>query len=263
MSESRRTPHGVDPTQPNSARIYDYLLGGKDNYEADRAVAQRMLAIAPDTRTLAWFSRQFLLRATQIAAEAGIRQFLDLGAGIPTEPTVHDVAQKIDPEARVVSIDFDPVVFAHANALLGSADGVTAMLADARDPDDIIERVRRDGLIDFAEPVGILMVGVLHFIMDDERPADIIARFREVIAPGSYFAFTHGSDETDGRFQAQSTKDVKDSPSQVQYRSTAEVRDMMRGFEILDPGIVPLQEFLGGDLPATRLVLLGGICRKP
>ncbi|MCM6774240.1 SAM-dependent methyltransferase [Nocardia sp. CDC159] len=263
MSEDRRTPEGVDPTKPNSARIYDYMLGGKDNYEVDRKVAQRMLEVAPDTRPLAWFSRQFLLRATQIAAEAGVRQFLDLGSGIPTEPTVHEVAQKIEPTARVVAVDYDPVVFAHANALLAGAPGITPILADARDPEHIIEQVRSEGLIDFDEPVGVLMVGVLHFIMDAEGPADIVARYRDALAPGSYFGFTHGGDESNRDFIERSSRDTAGSPSQVVYRSRAQVAAMFDGFEILEPGVVPLQEWLGGDLPSTELVLLGGVCRKP
>lgn len=262
MSGMERAPRGVDPNLPNSARVYDYLLGGKDNYEVDRAVAHRMLSIAPDTKTLAWFSRQFLVRAVQSAAEAGIRQFIDLGAGIPTSPNVHEVAHKVDASARVVYVDFDPVVYAHCNALLAHADGVTAMLGDVRRPDDIIERLINGGAIDFAEPVAITLVGVLHFVMDDESPARIIARLREVMAPGSYLAFTHGSDESDPDFINQSSSDTAKSSAQVVYRSAAVVESFFEGFEMIEPGVVPLQQWLGDDLPETALVLLGGVVRK-
>ncbi|MFQ6328800.1 SAM-dependent methyltransferase [Nocardia sp. CWNU-33] len=118
MPEAERVPSGADPTKPNAARVYNYMLGGKDNYEVDQMVAHRMLAVAPDTRTLAWFCRQFLLHSVQLAAEAGVRQFIDIGAGIPISPNVHEVAQQVDASARVVSIDYDPVVYAHGNALL-------------------------------------------------------------------------------------------------------------------------------------------------
>ncbi|MBF6329335.1 SAM-dependent methyltransferase [Nocardia transvalensis] len=263
MSENRGAPEGADASKPNSARMFDYLLGGKDNYEIDRMAVHAMLAVAPDTRTLAWFSRQFLLKAVQIAAESGVRQFIDLGAGIPTSPAVHEVAQKVDSSARVVSIDFDPVVQVHATAMLSGIPGVTPMLADARKPDDIIARLRADRLIDFDRPVAVLMVGLLHFVMDEEHPAEIVARFREVMAPGSYLAFTHGGDESDPAFIQQTVKDTGGSTAHPVYRSRAEVASFFEGFEMLGPGVVPLQEWLGGDLPHTGLVLLGGICRTP
>ncbi|MFF0492950.1 SAM-dependent methyltransferase [Nocardia sp. NPDC004068] len=255
-----RAPQGVSPAQPHSARIYDYLLGGKDNYEADRAVAQRLLSIAPDTRTLAWFSRQFLLYATRVAAEAGIRQFLDLGSGFPTEPHLHEIARTICPDARVVAVDYDPVVVAHTAALLEHQ--VTALLMDARDPEALIDEVRSTKVIDFDQPVAVLMVGLLHYITDDENPGDIIARFRKHMAPGSYLALTHvTTDDTDPRIIHQTTTDTRGSPAQVQYRSTAAVRDLLEGFDILGPGIAPVQQWLGGDIPATRLTLLGAVCR--
>ncbi|MGV9678799.1 SAM-dependent methyltransferase [Nocardia sp. NPDC003482] len=258
--EFDRVPQGVSPAQPHSARIYDYLLGGKDNYEADRVVAQRMLAIDPDTRTLAWFSRQFLLHATQLAAKAGVQQFLDLGCGIPTDPSVPEVARRICPEARVVGVDYDPVVVAHSKALLPDEE---TLLMDVRDPEAVIDHVRSEELIDFDRPVAVLMVGLLHFVMDDEHPRDIIVRFRKRMASGSYLALTHATtDDTDPRFLQQTTTDTRGSPAQVQYRSTEAVRDLIGdGFDVLGPGIVPLQSWLGGDLPATNLVILAAVCR--
>ncbi|MGK8488788.1 SAM-dependent methyltransferase [Nocardia asiatica] len=257
-----RAPRGVDPNVPNSARVYDYLLGGKDNYEVDRAVAQRMLSIAPDTRTLAWFSRKFLVNAVQLAAQAGIRQFVDLGAGIPTSPNVHEVARKIDPSARVVYVDFDPVVYAHCNALLTHAEGVTAMQGDVRRTEDLLDRLKGEGSIDFDEPVAITLVGVLHFVMDDERPAEIVARLGAAMAPGSYLVLTHGADNSNPEFIAQSSSDTANSSAQVRYRSPAVVESFFEGFDLMDPGVVPLQRWLDDDLPDTGLVLLGGVARK-
>ncbi|UGT63983.1 SAM-dependent methyltransferase [Nocardia asteroides] len=259
MAEHERTPAGVDPSRPNSARVFDYLLGGKDNYEVDQQVAHRMLAVAPDTRTLAWFSRQFLLGGVRHAAEAGVRQFLDLGSGLPTSPNVHETAREYDERIPVVAVDNDPVVLVHSNAILTGIDGVTALLGDVRDVDDIVERVRAQRLLDFDRPIGVLLVGVLHFVMDDERPAEILRRLRAVLAPGSYVVFTHGAAESNSEFIERSENDTVGSPAQVAYRSAEQVRALFDGFELLEPGVAPIQDWLGDDLPETKLVLLGGI----
>lgn len=254
---------GLNPNVPSSARIYDYLLGGKDNYDVDREVAHRMLAIAPDTKALAWFIRQFLVKAVEMAADAGVRQFIDLGAGIPTSPNVQDTARQIHPDARVVYIDNDPIVHIHCDALLAYADGVTALKADIRDPHDVIDQLKVGSLIDFNEPVAVLAVGVLHYVMDDEDPAGIVAKFRDLMAPGSYLAITHCSDDTHPDFISQSHDDTNNSPSQVVYRSREAVEKFFDGFEILGPGVVPAQGWLDDDLPATRLVMYGCIGRRP
>ncbi|RDI58993.1 S-adenosyl methyltransferase [Nocardia pseudobrasiliensis] len=263
MSEPSRVLTGVDASKPNAARVYDYVLGGGDNYAVDRAFAEEMLTIAPDNRALARYSRQFLLQAVALAADAGVRQFIDLGAGIPNSPNVHEVAQKIDPSARVVSIDYDPVVYAYANAYLSGAPGVTSMLADVRDPDDIIDRLREQALIDFDQPVAILLVGVLHFVMDDEHPAEIIARLRSVMVSGSYLVFTHVSDESDHAFISQSKVHTAGSSAQGAFRSRAEMASYFDGFEFLAPGLVPVQHWLDSEAPATKVVILGGVCRMP
>ncbi|MGW4769119.1 SAM-dependent methyltransferase [Nocardia sp. NPDC004278] len=262
VSDVKRVPAGVDPSKPNSARVYNYLLGGKDNYEVDQMLAHRMLQIAPDTKTLAWLVRKFMLQGAQLAAEAGVRQFIDIGAGIPASPSLHEAVQAIDASSKVVAVDYDAVVFAHNNALLAQLPGVTPMLADMRRPDDIIKRVQSEAQIDFSQPVAIVLVGVLHYIMDDENPAEIIARFHETLAPGSYFIFTHGSDESDPDFIAQSTAQAAGSTAQVHYRSRAEVSKYFDGFEMLGPGLAPVQEWLDGDTPKTGLVLIGGVGRK-
>ncbi len=261
LSGMERAP-GLNPAVPSSARIYDYMLGGKDNYEVDRQVAHRMLAIAPDTKTLAWFIRQFLVRAVESAADAGIKQFIDLGAGIPTSPNVHEVARAIEPSARVVYIDNDPVVRAHCDALLANSPGLSVMQADIRRPHEIIDRLRAESRIDFDEPIAVLMIGVLHYVMDEEKPADILAAFRDAMAPGSYLAITHGSSETNPDFISQSQSDTENTPSQVRYRSAAEIEALMAGFELIPPGVAPAQQFLRTDLPATRLVIYGGLGRK-
>ncbi|WP_433635539.1 SAM-dependent methyltransferase [Nocardia sp. CA-120079] len=263
MAEADRAPVRLDPSKPNAARVYNYLLGGKDNYEVDQRVAERMLAVAPDTKTTAWFSRKFLLNAVEEAARQGIRQFVDIGCGLPVSPYVHEIAQKVDPSARVVMIDYDPVVYVHANALLSGTSGVTSILGDVRRTDEVIEKARTEGRIDFDQPVAILIVGVLHFVMDDEHPAEIVARLRDVMAPGSILVFTHGSVETHLEFVAQATGDTDGSSAQVQFRAPDMVAAYLDGFEVLEPGLVPVQDWLDDNLPRTKLVLLGGVGRKP
>ncbi|WP_040831197.1 SAM-dependent methyltransferase [Nocardia jiangxiensis] len=258
---SRSAPEGIDPTTPTSARIYDFLLGGKDNFRADREAAMQLLEIAPDTRTLAWFSRQFLTGAAELAAHAGVRQFLDIGVGIPTSPSVYDTVSAVAPDVRVASVDFDPVVHRHTDAFAASLPAVTAMLGDFRHPDDLIERLRTEAGIDFGQPIGLLLVGVLHFVMDDERPAEVIARFREVMAPGSYLVFTHACTDTREEFVDRTAYATDGTTAQCAYRSRSDVEQLVNGFEVLDPGVVPIQEWIGHNLPPTTLVMLGGVCR--
>lgn len=261
MPEHDRTPVGIDPSRPNSARVIDYLLGGKDNYAVDQQVAHRMLAVAPDTRTLAWFSRQFLLAGVRVAADAGVRQFLDLGSGLPTSPSVHETAREHHRDATIVAVDYDPVVIAHSNAMLNGLPGVSVLRGDVRDPDDIVDRVLADALIDFEQPVAVLLVGVLHFVMDDEKPAEIVRRLHARLAPGSFIVFTHGAAESQREFIERSSSDTEGSPAQVAYRTVDEVRALFDAFELLEPGVVPIQEWLADDLPKTNLILLGGIGR--
>ncbi|QIS08815.1 SAM-dependent methyltransferase [Nocardia arthritidis] len=258
-----RVPAGADPSKPNAARIYNYMLGGKDNYVVDQLVAHRMLAVAPDTRTMAWFSRQFLLKAVQLAAENSIRQFVDIGTGIPIHPTVYEVAQKVQPSAVVACIDYDPVVYAHCNAATWGRSGVTALLADVRHPDDVVEQCRTAARIDWSQPVAMLLVGVLHYVMDHEQPAAIMTRFRRVMAPGSYLVFTHAWCESAQALVDQTTTDTLGSSAQIRYRTTTEVAQLVADFALLDPGVAPVQDWLGPDLPITRLAILGGIGRCP
>ena len=257
---TRPAPEGIDPTKPNAARIHDFLLGGKDNYAADRAVAERMLALVPDSRTVAWFGRQFLTGAATLAAEAGIRQFIDIGAGIPTTPSLHETLTAIAPDARVVYLDYDPVVYAHANAFYTSVPGVTPMLADFRDPNHtLLARLRTEAGIDFDLPIALLLIGVLDYITEAENPRECLNRFAEVMAPGSYVAFTHAATHSDDTFIRQLRRDTYGSTAQCVFRSARDLQELFDGFELLAPGIVPVQDWLADDLPTSRWVVLGGI----
>lgn len=260
MSEDNRTPRPFDPVEFNSARVYDYLLGGKDSHETDRGLADQLLAEAPEMRTLVWFTRTFMLKAVERAAEAGIRQFLDLGSGIPNSPNVHEVAQEIQPSARVVYVDHDPVVHAHCNSLTG-VPGVAALLGDVRRPQDILDQLQDRALIDLTEPVSVSMISVLHYVLDHENPADIIAAFRDQLAPGSLLSITHGSSDSDPEV-LKVLANTRGSAAQVDFRSTAQTTAFLDGFELLEPGVVPVQQWLRSDLPSTRMVMLGAIGRK-
>ncbi|MFI5776595.1 SAM-dependent methyltransferase [Nocardia sp. NPDC051570] len=255
-------PNPFDPGELTSARVYDYLLGGRDNYEIDRDMASQMLSRAPELKVLVWFTRSFMLKAVEMAAAAGIRQFLDLGSGMPISPNVHEVAQRIEPSARVVYVDYDPVVHAHCEALLAGPPGVAALLGDVRRPRDILDQLRDRALIDFNEPVAISLVGVLHYLMDDDHPAEIIAAFRDQLAPGSYLAITHGSSDSDPEI-LEVLAGTNNTSAQVTFRSTAQTEAFLAGFELFEPGVVPVQEWLGPDLPDTRMVMIGAIGRKP
>ncbi|MGW4247394.1 SAM-dependent methyltransferase [Nocardia sp. NPDC004722] len=262
VSEGNRAPVGVDPFRPNPARVYNYMLGGKDNYDADREYGDRMLEVAPDTKITAWHSRRFLLASVRWAAEQGIRQFVDIGAGIPIAPNVHEVAQEINPTAIVASIDFDPVVHAHSNALLTGASGVTPILADIREPDTVLELARKEAGIDFAQPVAIVIVGVLHFVMDDEKPFEAVARLREAMVPGSVLIIQHASINTHPFFQDTASTRAIGTPSQPAFRTADQVAEFFEGLEMMEPGLVPANEWLDAELPPTRLVVLCGVGRK-
>ncbi|MFG1796655.1 SAM-dependent methyltransferase [Nocardia sp. NPDC049149] len=262
VAHDDRAPQPFNAEQPNSARVYDYLLGGKDNQETDREVGNEMLSQAPELKSLVWFVRGFMLKAVQMATDAGIRQFIDLGSGIPTSPNVHEAARETQPSARVVYVDYDPVVYTHCDALLTKPHGVTALLGDIRRPDEILDQLKNQALIDFAEPVAITMLGVLHYVMDDEHPADIIAAFRDQMAPGSYLAITHGSLDSSPEI-LKVLEATRGSSAQVTFRPPAQTESFLAGFEVLEPGVVPVQQWLRPDLPETRMIMDAAICRKP
>ncbi|MEV4169236.1 SAM-dependent methyltransferase [Nonomuraea sp. NPDC049709] len=248
MTELERVPPGVDPSVPSSARVYDYLLGGKDNVAIDRAVAEKLLAVAPDTRLVARANRHFQVEAVRHLAEQGIRQFLDLGTGIPTSPSIHETARTVSPACRVIYVDYDPVVRLHAQVLLADAPGVAGIQADLRHPAEILADPHVTGLIDFDQPVCVLMVGVLHFVMDEEDPAGIVAAFRKRMAPGSHLVVSHAMAESSADAIAQLQMATAGSPAQARFRTRDEVLRLLDGFELIGPGLVPVQDWhLGPD----------------
>jgi hypothetical protein len=239
-------PPAFDTSVANQARIYDYLLGGKDNYAADREAVDAVLKIAPEMGFTARANRAFLGRAVRyLAAEAGIRQFLDIGTGIPTAGNTHHVAQAAAPESRVVYVDYDPIVLAHARALLtsGGAGATEYIDADLRDTDTILSRAGR--LLDFTQPVAVTMLFILHAIPDSDDPHAIVATVLDALPPGSYLALSHlGSDLFDEEAQ-EGFHSIVGRTSQQQYtgRSREQMLRFFEGMELVAPGLVRIEEW--------------------
>jgi len=239
-----RVPEGVDVSRPSIARIYDYLLYGKDNFAADRAAAEQLMGSRLEPRRLALANRGFLLRAVRFLAQQGIAQYLDLGSGLPTSPNVHEVAREIVPGARVVYVDHDPIVVAHNDALLATGDGVITIRADVRDPDAVLGHRALASCIDFEQPIAVLLLSVLHFISHDEDAPGIIARFRERMAPGSCLAMSIGtSDGADAAMLAEATQTYAGARMPFTLRSRAQIMDLFDGFDLVEPGLVSLPEW--------------------
>jgi SAM-dependent methyltransferase len=261
----------IDVRRPHTARMYDYYLGGKDHFAADRELAEKMLAAVPSARTAARENRAFLGRAVRfLAAEAGVRQFLDIGTGLPTANNVHEVAQGVTPSARVVYVDNDPLVLAHARALLTSSpEGRTAYVhADLRDPAAITSDPGVRDVLDFGQPIALMLVAILHFIPDEDNPAEIIASLLDVLPPGSYLVASHGTHEHDrARFSAGQDA-YKSSGVTAQARDSADfARLAFSGLELMPPGVVLVSEWrpeTPGPRPTPAEVgIYGGVARKP
>jgi O-methyltransferase involved in polyketide biosynthesis len=264
VTEGSQAPAGVDTTVPAAARMYDYWLGGHDNFAADRAAALKITEHAPGTPAAARANRRFLGRAVRyLAGEAGIRQFLDLGAGLPTNGNVHQVAGQIAPDARVVYVDSDPMVVAHARAL-APGPGVAVIHADLRDPDAILAHPDTFRLIDFTRPLAILFVSVLHFVPEPGAHA-AVAAFTGAAAPGSHLVLSHGYDDQDQQAGATTTTVYASTASPVTRRTRTEILTFFDGLEVLEPGLVPVQQWRPGepDPPGPgKAWILGGVARK-
>jgi len=263
VADEQTAPGGVDWTVPRGARVYDYILGGKDNFAVDREAAEKILAVAPDSRRLAQAQRAFLVHVVRLMAESGIRQFLDLGTGIPTSPNVHETARAVDPSARVIYVDFDPMVVVHNRALLATDDGVIAIEADIRKPEEILADPELEALIDFSKPVGVLLLAVLHNVSDEEDPARIIARFRDQMAPGSYIAISQFSSDSRPEATAELEAVYADTPWPKTLRSPDEILRFFDGFELVPPGLADMDQWVpDADVPPTALKIPGGVGRK-
>jgi S-adenosyl methyltransferase len=255
-----------DTSVPHIARVYDYWLGGKDNFAADRELGERTLAAYPNLVFSVRANRAFLARAVRfLAAEAGIRQFLDVGTGIPTADNTHEVAQRVAPGSRIVYVDNDPIVLSHAQALLTSKpEGVCAYLdADLRDPDTILSAAA--DTLDFSQPVAVMLIAVLQFAPDDEAGA-IVRRLANACAPGSFVAISHPASDIDAEPHGEMVRRMNQSLTEkVTLRDRADVTRLFHGLDLIEPGVVRAPEWRPtSDLAAgSPAVLWAGVARTP
>ena len=257
-----------DPTVPNPARMWNYWLGGKDNFAADREGAERVLEVMPSLPLIARAVRLFLIDAVhQLATEHGVRQFLDIGTGLPTADNTHDVAQRAAPESRIVYVDYDPVVLTHAQALLtSSAEGMTDYIqADLRDTDTILKGAART--LDFTRPVAVLLIAVLHFIPDADDPYAIVDRLMDAVPSGSYLVMAHAASDMAPEATAEMARRYNNmSSATITPRPRNQVARFFDGLELLPPGLVPISKWaLSSPIDPTTSALIGycAIARKP
>ncbi|MEV8592036.1 SAM-dependent methyltransferase [Streptomyces sp. NPDC052012] len=262
-------PAEIDTSRPHPARMYDWYLGGKDNYPVDEAMGRQMLALDPRVPVMARVNRAFMHRTTRWLTGQGIRQFLDVGTGIPTEPNLHQVAQRIAPDARVVYCDNDPIVLAHAAALLrGTDEGATEYLqADARDPGTILEGARK--VLDFSRPIALSLIALLHFVPDEDGAHELVGRLLAELPSGSHLVITHATADFTPEESQAATERLKAAGVTLALRSREEFGRFFTGLELIDPGIeVPhrWRPELGDPVPGQDDGVIpgyGAVGRKP
>ncbi len=274
MSEASDIPAGVDTGRPTPARIYDYMLQGSNYFEADRMAAEQILAVAPEIRDAAWSNRGFHQRASKWIGQQGVRQFVDIGSGLPTVGNTHEVVQKVVPAAHVVYVDNDPMVELHSRALLDSGGTISVICADLREPDAILDHPQLRKLIDLSEPVGLLMTGVMMFVSDTTDPWALVSRYVDALASGSYLSLSHLTDDYKPPLAAEGFRAVFDTATERMYfRSRAKVERFFNGLELVPPyeGAEPGVTFTGlwgaedvklADSDGSRW-LYCGVARKP
>jgi SAM-dependent methyltransferase len=268
MAEHEQAPPDIDIHTPNMARMYDYALGGKDNFASDREAVQNLFQLAPENAYVPKANRQFLGKAARFAAEQGIRQFVDLGAGLPSQGSTHEVARQVQPGARVVYVDSDPVVLTHARALLAGHDsGIAVVSEDIRDTERIFGNPHVRRLIDFSQPVAVLFVAILHGIPDADGPAGIVAEWVRRLAPGSYVILSHLTREGHPADIVQKKEEIfAKSSTPMAYRSRDEILRFFDGLELVEPGLTTVtrwrEESPDAQLDAAGTWILAGVGRK-
>nr|WP_258907196.1 SAM-dependent methyltransferase [Actinokineospora sp. UTMC 2448] len=271
VAQGEWIPPSVDVSVPSMARTYDFLLGGAHNFAVDRELAAHVERVMPDARSAARVSRAFLGRTVQFMVGQGIRQFLDIGSGIPTVANVHEVAQAADPECRVVYVDKDPIAVAHSELMLVDNDRAAIVHADMRDPDSILDHPQTRRLLDFDQPVGLLVLMMLHWLPDEADPWALMARYRDPLAPGSHLAITHVTADNQDERLTEVTDLIKESRSadQLTERPHDQVVALFGDFELVEPGLVgcaawrPAGRGDIADAAEMNMVIYGGVARKP
>ncbi|MFE6775558.1 SAM-dependent methyltransferase [Streptomyces sp. NPDC057702] len=266
MVEQGPSIQGIDTSRPHPARMYDYYLGGKDNYEIDREAAERVIAMAPEARPSARANRQFLRRALQHVVARGVRQVIDIGTGIPTSPNTHEVARAVAPDVRVVYVDNDPIVATHAEAKLTNTPGTGFLLADARAPRHILGHPTVRELIDFDQPVAVLLLAVLHFVRDEEDPAALVATLRDALPAGSFLVLSHGTSDFH-RAGNDANEVYRAATASLHLRSRPAVEALFAGLDLLEPGVVQASRWRpdpagDGDAADDRVAFYGGVGLK-
>ena len=251
----------IDTSRPHPARMYNFYLGGKDNYLVDQEAAREVLRQAPEMRLIARENRAFLRRAVRfLVGEYGIRQIIDIGTGIPAAGNVHEIAQAITPDVRVAYVDNDPIVHVHASALLTGSAATAIVLADVREPQIILADPKVQALIDFSEPVALLLVAVMHFVTDADDPPGTVAAFHEALAPGSYLALSHATGDFRPHAAARAAAVYDRATSPLTLRTRAQITALFDGFEIVDPGVVQLPLWRPDRRPPRDLSKIMGYC---
>jgi SAM-dependent methyltransferase len=274
--EDGRVPTAVDTTVPSIARVYDAVLGGKDNYAADQKVRDGLLAAAPEIQAMAIDNREWLIRVVSYLASPvrgpGLDQILDCGSGLPTAENTHDAAHRVNPEARVVYVDNDPVVIAHGRALLEDDRNTRFVAADFTEPEKVLADHTTSGHLDLTRPVGVLLVGVLHHVSDEQDAPDIVRRYLDLLPAGSYVAISHFLNPADGSRLADLATRLEEvflhGAESGRFRTHDEIRAMFGDLEMLDPGLSLLAQWWP-DGPRTvplrdvERLIVGGVARKP
>jgi hypothetical protein len=263
-------PPDVDTTVPSASRMYDYYLGGNHHFPADRQAADRVLQLAPFTREMAVSNRAFLRRVvTYLVREAGVRQFIDLGSGVPTVGNVHEVAQAIAPETRVVYVDVDPVAVAHSRLILEGNENTQAVQETVLLPEAVLSHSATRAILDFDQPVAVLMISILPFITDEQRPAELVGAYMKALSPGSYLAISHASlDGLQPDLQAkviEAAQTYAKAGQPVTLRGVAEITSWFDGLSLVEPGVVPLPQWRPDsvDRGLYTMLSLGGVGRLP
>jgi hypothetical protein len=240
MRSNDWVPEDVDTEQPSPARMYDFLLGGAHNFEVDRRAAEQAIAADPDVARVAWVNRAFLRRAVEFLVDAGVRQFLDIGSGIPTVGHTHEIAQDAAPESRVLFVDVDPVAVAHSSMMLAGNDRAAVIQADVRRPERILDGPEAQRLLDFEQPVAVLVVGLFHFVPDADDPAGILSRLTAPLVSGSYLALSHGTADGPRHAAMVKAKEIfsRHAGVELTWRSHVEIEALFDGFDLVEPGVV-------------------------
>ncbi|GAA3009950.1 SAM-dependent methyltransferase [Kitasatospora sp. NPDC127116] len=272
---AERGPHEDYPSVdlrmdvPHSARVYDYLIGGKTNFEADRVAAHASVQAWPSLPISMRTTRDFMQRSVRrLAEQYGVRQFLDVGTGIPTSPNLHEIAQAIAPEARVGYVDNDPIVLTHARALMDSTpEGRTCYVdADFRDPESIVNNPRLREVLDFSQPVALSLIAIVHFVLDEDDPQGIVRRFMDALAPGSFLALTVFTGDTDPVGVGGVGREYNARGIPLQIRDKAEAEAFFEGYELLDPGVTLVHNWRpDADAPPVRdrdIAMYAGVAVK-